>query len=410
MKNWPALAVTGALAASLLAATPAVAADPAPTNLKISWKDDTFSAVHVTWDEEGSQPNRIVLHRDGAAIPERLQLIPADAPNAVDIAARDLPGLQVTQIGVAAGTAAGSTSPMALSPEFDSQRASAPVLISNTISGANAVTVRWRAATPVDTSPGDPLDRTAPPQFQAEYQVRDTAGGVPIGGSGTATQLTVTPPARPYALQVRQVDEWGVGSIATVLKVNSSAPTLRVPAWARYEDLLEITGTVNGDFRPVILQARNTPTSPWYVVATTASSGNFFFDLVRPGVRQYRVQVPNSVTGNAVWFGAYSSVATSTIQLNTYGIFQADPIRRGQLGHAHVTVSPAADTTAVLQRWNGKIWTTVGPVAVRGGRGVGYVRAVTVGRVAYRYYVPATVYRGATYQAAYSPNFILTTA
>jgi hypothetical protein len=95
--------------------------------------------------------------------------------------------------------------------------------------------------------------------------------------------------------------------------------------------------------------------------------------------------------------------------VDAFAAFRASTIRRGQLGEARLSVSPAAATTAVLQRWNGTTWTTVGPVAVRAGQGVGYVRGATAGRVAYRFYVPASVYRGATYAAAYTPNFVLTT-
>ncbi|GAA1556394.1 hypothetical protein [Kribbella lupini] len=412
MKIWPALAVTAGLAASLLVATPASAADVAPSNVKVSWKDDTLTTVHVTWDEEGAHPNRVLLHRAGLPDSGRIFLVPTDAPNEVDIPAGRFFGMGLAQIGVSTGTESGDTSAMALSPRFDTDAPGMPTLVSSVVNGSNGLTVRWQPGkAPVDSTPDDPLDRTVPPQFQARY--RTVGSGqplVPLGVPGPSTQVSFTAPAPKFLFSVAAVNEWG-STASLSLEARTVDPTIQVtPAWSRYGDVVEVTGTLDGaDARQVILQARNSSTSPWYVVKANSFNSEYYFGFLGPAPRQYRVQVPNVAAPTRVWFGGFSPITVSVVQLRTQGAFRASQLKRGQTGEAHVDVGPAADTTAVLQRWSGKTWTTVGPVAVRGGHGVGYVRAVTVGRVAYRYYVPATVYRGATYQAAYSPNFVLTT-
>jgi hypothetical protein len=68
---------------------------------------------------------------------------------------------------------------------------------------------------------------------------------------------------------------------------------------------------------------------------------------------------------------------------------------------------PAVNTTAALRRWNGKAWTTVGPVQVRNGRGTGAVVPARPGRVAYRYCLPTSTFRGLRVEAAYTPNFVV---
>jgi hypothetical protein len=65
MKNWLALAVTAGLVATGLTAAPAAAADPAPTNVQISWKDNTYQYVHVSWDDDGSTPNKVFVRHVG---------------------------------------------------------------------------------------------------------------------------------------------------------------------------------------------------------------------------------------------------------------------------------------------------------------------------------------------------------
>jgi hypothetical protein len=125
--------------------------------------------------------------------------------------------------------------------------------------------------------------------------------------------------------------------------------------------------------------------------------------------RQYRVQVPNAVVGSKVWYGGYSAVGTNNVQHKVKASFPTPTVKRGETARATVQVFPGHNGTATLQRYVGTTWTTVGPVQFTNGLGDGYVRSTTPGRVSYRYYVPTAIIAGGTYQAAYSPTFVLTT-
>jgi len=146
----------------------------------------------------------------------------------------------------------------------------------------------------------------------------------------------------------------------------STQLTVKIPAWSVYQlNTSKITGTYtpSSERRQVVLQARNSSTSPWYVVRSyNFSGGKFEFDLGTAGTRQ--------------------------------------------TNEARLAVAPGINTTATLQRWNGKTWTAVGPVKVTNGKGVAYIRTTTRGRVAYRYYVPASTYGGLRFAAAYTPTFV----
>jgi hypothetical protein len=394
------------LAGTLLAATlttPAHAAVAiAPANVTIAWADDSFSAVRVTWDDDGAQPNRVVQYKNGKPVANGVTLVAAAQPNQLDLPASLVDVRQVTQIGVSAGD--DETAAVTLSQPFDTDLPAAAELVSSAISGTSTLTASWKAGTPKpDTTPDDPLDRPATAVFQAE------AGGVEVSPKGPGTAVTVTGRTPTFRLSVSTFNEWGTTTSALV-ESGSSSPTLAAPGISTYGYLFNLSGMFAGTgARPVILQARNTPTSPWYVVGSrTFSGGQYLFSLQNSAPRQYRVQVPNTAGGKFVWFGGYSPVVTSQVQLNVNLGIPYPTIKRGGYGTMTLTVYPLAATTAVLQRWNGKAWTTVGPVKADAGTAYGYVRHPAPGKYSYRYYVPATVYRGATYLAAYSQTAVLT--
>jgi hypothetical protein len=64
LKPYAAL-LCAALLTTTLTTTEAYAADPAPTNVQISWKDNTFQQVRVSWDETEALPNVITLRTPG---------------------------------------------------------------------------------------------------------------------------------------------------------------------------------------------------------------------------------------------------------------------------------------------------------------------------------------------------------
>jgi hypothetical protein len=123
------------------------------------------------------------------------------------------------------------------------------------------------------------------------------------------------------------------------------------------------------------------------------------------------VLAPNYTDSAGIaYFGSYSAAVATTVQVNPWGArFTSATVRRGQTATAEVRHSPTCNYAIVLQRWTGKTWSTVGYVRTEGGVGRGYVKSATVGRVAYRYYLPALTLNGYKYAAAYSANFVLTT-
>lgn len=70
------LMVTGALPAL---ATPT--ADPAPTNIKISWADVAQRTVKITWDEVGQKANQVKLYNEAGAVLDTAPSTEADEPN-----------------------------------------------------------------------------------------------------------------------------------------------------------------------------------------------------------------------------------------------------------------------------------------------------------------------------------------
>ena len=416
-----------ALLAGLLSAgvvVPAHAAeptDPAPTNVKISWKDETFQFVHVTWDEDVARPNVVYLRPVSYTTKKNIKYLPADAPNEIDLpaAAVRLAGYKLV-VDVAVGTAAaGETSPATDSAEFDTIPAAAPTIESAAISGTSTVSVTWKPGISLytDTTPGDPLDRDLQAIFQPMYS-GPGATAVPIGPRTAGTSITFADPKPPYRFFVQARNEWPDPAYPTAgnsssLAVGQIGMETSIPTWVVADQNTVINGKFFGPGgAPVTLQARNSATSPWYVVASRmVSGGTYQFAVATRGTRQYRVAVGNTGSksqSDGLWFGGYSAPVTTTTQLKASVALGASSVRRGsQPVAAALTVTPALTGAAALQRWNGSAWVFITNVAISAGRGTGKLSAATAGTFTYRYYVPAHTFNGLGVAAAYSPNFAL---
>ncbi|WP_344182223.1 hypothetical protein [Kribbella lupini] len=411
-----ALSVAAGMLGSVLTATEAFAADPAPTGVTITWKDATHAFVRVTWTDEGDLPNKVVVRAPSTMATLLPVFVPAGAANVVDYPATRLPmDADALQIEVSAGTAAGETGPAGVSPQFDTTAAVPVTKVSATISGSSAMRVRWKpiVSSTTDRTPSDPLDLDG----TTLYTPRVVAGGkiTDLAAASKATEISFTGPPPPYRFEVLTSNEWGSRS-SEVVTAATSGLTAVIPAWVKSGSPLSepaITGTFAGDSAQVILQARNTATSPWYVVASQMNyEGTYRLGLGAVGSRQYRVQVPNRVNefSNVVHFGGFSQTQAMTVQNNAWSVrWEPAAVKRGQTAMAAMSHSPAAVYSVILQRWTGTTWSTVGPVKAASGSARGYVKGGALGRVAYRYYLPATTVKGLWYAAAYSPNFVLTT-
>ncbi|MEU0092959.1 hypothetical protein [Kribbella sp. NPDC006257] len=416
MKKWPVAIVAAALLTSGLTATEAFAADPAPANVHVSWKDETFQKVQLTWTDETPQANRIVLRHKGSTKVLEAYRVAADAPDVLEVAPQILRYDQWVssaegplEFAVTTGTTE-DTSPATGSEAFDAYTPDRSTLVSAGMSGTSTITAKWAPKLFVDTTPNDPLDRNIPITYTPYYSLTQGGPKTMIGSRGPATQLTFTGPQSTYWFGVIAHNEWGGQFDGAWVDARQTRIAVKIPAWAVYGKYgVSITGTYTPaeERRQVVLQARNSSTSPWYVVSSRSfTGGKFGFDLGTGGSRQYRVAIPNTMDyGYVASFGAYSGSAASTTQLNAFGYFTWTTQYVGMKNPATVDVLPKISTTASLQRWNGKTWTTVGPVKVTNGKGVAQMLSARVGRVAYRYYVPAATYAGLYFAASYTNTF-----
>ncbi|MEV6285293.1 hypothetical protein [Kribbella sp. NPDC051770] len=419
MKKTAVAAVCVGLAFGGLTATPAFAADDAPTNVKISWKDDTFEYVHVTWEETGDQPNRVFVQSAGSTDEKAVQYVAAGAPNAVDVRKTTLSGLgslkTFLQIGVSVGTADSETSPVALSPEFDTIALGAPKLVSWAGSGTSTLQVKWTAGTParVDKTPGDPLDRDVPAISRPVYTLGGGQPSQPAGPAGPATELTFTGPVAPFGFYVLSENEWFTGNPSETVRTGRTQINATIPTWVVAGSDTVIKGTyVGAEFVGATLQARNSATSPWYAVAShNVFDGYFEFTVASRGTRQYRVAFANATAQDepSVWYGGYSPAVTTTTQQKAEAVPATPRTVAGEKVDSYLSVSPEVNGTAQLQRWTGSTWTAVGNVTLKNGAATGVIHQTTVGTTSYRYYVPAHTFNGLGVAAAYSNQFALTT-
>jgi hypothetical protein len=405
----------------LLAATltaPAAAAEPAdPTNVQISWKDGTFKFIHVTWEEAGPQPNAVFVRVVGKPDRYRIGYVGADAPNEFDMRSELLYSSNgIKEIGVVAGTAAGDLSQVAVSPAFDTIVPLPAKLDSFTMSGTSSLHVKWFTGAPIstDTTPNDPLDQPATVLSLPRYSTGAGTTPVDLAKAGTATELAFTGPTPPFMFYVSATNEWMTSGSGANVYARANDLKVTIPTWIVYGNEAAIMGSVYPTpiTRSLVLQARNSPTSPWYVVSNEYTAGAIYFRLFPgAGTRQYRVAVANYASGQVAYFGGYSAPVTTTVQQKARATPQssAGHVFLGLTTPVYLDVQPAVTGKAVLQRWNGKAWTTVGNVPLKNGFGTGNIRGAALGRVAYRYYVPTHTWRGLPVAATYSQQFVITT-
>lgn len=405
--------LAGLVSAGLAIPAHAEPADPAPTSVQISWKDETFQFVHVTWDEDVPRPNAVYLRVVGSATKKSIRYLPADGPNEIDLPAATvrLAGYKLV-IDVAVGTAAGETSTATDSAAFDTIPAAAPTSVTATMSGSSTVKVSWKPGTSVntDTTPGDPLDRNLQAIFQPMYR-KPGAAAVPLGSRTAATTITFSDPKPSYLFFVQARNEWPdpadpTAANSSTVDVEQVAPTASIPTWVIAGQNTVIRGTFHGPPAKVILHARNSETSPWYVVTSgDFSNGSYSFTLPSRGTRQYRVVAGNKAAGATLWFGGYTPVVTTTTQQKVTMALAKSTVVRGYSSWGTLTVKPAVQGFADLQRWNGKTWVHVKNNAIIDGIAYFDMPYWAVGAYTYRYYSAERVYNGLLVGAAYSQNF-----
>lgn len=427
------LMVTGALPAL---ATPT--ADPAPTNIKISWADVAQRTVTITWDEVGQKANEVKLYNEAGAVLDTAPSTEADEPNQAQLEYMNDYGLTKLRFGVTTKTSAG-TSPVAYSVYFDATAPANPILEDVVPGAGGTVAVKWRAGAAIaDTTPGDPLDRPQKPLFQVLVTTIDGAGARLSPPSATATEYVIKNRAKPYDTLVAASNEWG--------ETYSKASGVRqerfvratIPARVGYGQPTVITGSIQhlgfvcedpvvcttpptADVgAPVVLQARANASAAWQAVTSTKATAsptttqwsNFRFSVAAPGTRQYRVVVPNQTykaRGIAVAGVATNAVTTVTTARVMSAKFVDPTATYGQKVTAALRITPPGAVRTTLQRLDGKTWVSVKWVYLKAGAGSYTFTAVRRGAVAYRFVVPAFTYAGRPIAGVTTGSFVLTT-
>jgi len=419
-------------------ASAAVAADPAPTNVRIAWADPSTSTVRVSWDEVGSRPNQLkVLTVDGVVTSSGSASTTATQPNQVDIALTSA-GAGAVRIAVYIGTSSEVlTSPPGLSKPFDQLPTPAPVLRPVVLGADRLVTLKWDAGVPpTDPAPNDPLDLPAP---GARYQLQVILPGYlskqPFGEPFAATEITLPRWTPPYSVDVASLpNEWGGGSDSMFVQ-GERFTKLSIPSAVSYGQTTVIAGSVQklglismpGPFsvypyedpnRLLVLQARTNASTPWYVVGSTRSTSvgapfdsAFRFAPVGLETRQYRVVVPDIFGPHYLLAGVTSGVVTTLARARVLSAgFTDSTATMGQRVTAQLRISPAANVRTTLQRWDGVAWRDLKWVDLKSGSGSYTFTATQRGRFAYRFLVPSFTFAGRSVAWQVSPTFVLTTS
>ncbi|GAB2553165.1 hypothetical protein [Kribbella endophytica] len=424
------LAATLGLLMTVGLVSPAQAADPAPTNVKVAWASAAHTHVRVTWSETGSVPNRVFPQYAGGL--GWLTPVPAAAGNQVDLEVAQFSSAALVRVAVYVGGNE-PTSPAGLSVAFDTLLRGSPVIDSLTAAATpvGQYTMKWHAgAEPVDPNPGDPLDLPlGPHRFQVHAsQAKATVWDLMVdAGAGTSATFTPTDPA-PIVVSVRDYNEWSDSWSADSVDVERFG-SVSVPAATTYGQPTVITGqlqrlTRQCDLgpcwagqtaeasRPVVLHARADAASPWYVVGIVQSTatGTFRFAPVAWGTRQYRVAVPDHYANGSLGLGVIGGASTTLTRPGVRGGFTDSTATYGQRVTTRVTLVPPANVRTTLQRWDGQAWRDLKWVATSNGSGSYTFTATQRGRYAYRYLAPPFTYGGRPLRWQVSPNFVLTTS
>lgn len=355
----PALALFGAGAAH--------AADTAPTDVVVAWDTTAGTRIKVTWQDATDTPNRVRFVGDPA---DDVVVVPASAPDVAYLT--PTPGVP-TRVSVEVGDATGATSPAGLSAEFDRSAVSTPVLDSLVPTG-DTFTLRWHVPAATDGTPGDPLD--ALPAGWPRTSVKHGCGGADEV-IGDVSSFTVHAPPAPGPFEVVVRNPWGPSPTSAPATLVGTSLRATVPVTTTYAQPVRITAATlshvpdlgclpveaAGPVRTLYLQSRTSADAAWVGVGSIrAADGPTDLLPTAIGTRQFRV-----VAGAASWpSGAVASVAAvspaataRTLAWVRSARFLTPTVRRGAMSTAHVWVSPALDTTALLQRRTSTGWVNV---------------------------------------------------
>ncbi|MGK5684528.1 hypothetical protein [Actinoplanes sp. URMC 104] len=289
-------------------------AEPAPTNVRLSWVSADHQQFAVTWDETGDVRNVVELVPvDGHVAVERREAVAAGQPNRLVYNSRygfDPDHDYRVRVTVVDADDTALSDP-ATSPVFDTDRPAPPAVTSVVPRVDGSIRFAWVPRGYTDHNPGDPLDVPAGPvRWRATTSSFELNEYYPQGPefAGAGSYVLTGPPARPpveVGLETTP-NEWG--SARSLELVAGTTVTAKLPATATVGGTLSVTGKVTrvsricdpgvcspyeepDKGREVKLQARSGADGQWRTVSTGRSlaDGTFSVRTAFTATGDYRV-------------------------------------------------------------------------------------------------------------------------
>ncbi|MFI5736442.1 hypothetical protein ACIA49_40375 [Kribbella sp. NPDC051587] len=416
-----ALAATAVAALSVGLQTPAFAAAPdAPTDLAISWAGED---VRVTWNDDNAR-SIVYIEKDGEA-PFIAMSLPETGPNEALLKTFGLKESDKTRI-IVKSEVGSELSDGAVSDWFDTHRPAVPALKDANLAANLTTSLSWTLAAATDSTPNDPLDVDGNGTVKATVDLPGTATSTYTFATG-ATSGTIPAQARPAAIRLNTVNEWGASALDTkVVRLGTLGAGVTVPASAVYSSRLGIKSTLDlftsegreerASGIPVELQARATATAPWKTYGRYAGNTTAVFDtgIASLGNRQYRLWVParKAVSANTIALTPATSTSAKSsktlIKFVSNG-FTPATAKPGANSDLTAKIQPASTVKGVLQGWDGKTWGNVFAVQFTKGSLVVHGSAGTDrGTFKFRINLPAVTVNGLTLSPTTSGAFTLT--
>ncbi|MEV6281128.1 hypothetical protein [Kribbella sp. NPDC051770] len=413
--------------AAVANAFPAAAATSVD-EVTLAWTDSTHSKIRITWTEPAPVAN--TLRFESAEQQLDLGFTGAGEPNEVVINTSHLGVQDRYDEGRVVVTGAGGAE--VASPAFDRFLPAVEPSLGFAADGSWI----WSAGfVPRDTTPNDPLDLEPlaryTPQLLVDQEPRVLGGcGAISGATTTETAGPATRADQAGALVVRAVNEWRPnGRYGYSLPVTTATLSLNAPTSTPYGAPLLLTGlamhkritfwpssgTCNIANDPLTgsrLEARDSSTSPWYLVGTLQQprgDGSVTANLVNRGAREFRLHRPEVQYTSFVDFEAMSpvrSVRTTTRVVSAK--FIQPVVALGTKPQAYLWADPAGTQRAALQFKNAAgAWQGLTYKTLYAGRGLVSFAWNVRGTYQFRWWVPGTT-TGLKVDPVHSPVFTLT--
>jgi len=423
-----------AVALAVLVGTTALTAcqsDPMPADVTVSWAGDGRTAVQVSWKDDNA-PNRITIEGVLSSSPSYVKYVAAGEANTWEIPTSAFPPDGNYRVAVATGTSQGGvTSKVARSEVFDTDGPVRPGGASATPQG-RGVLMKWSVpVAPQDFTPNDPMDVKGP-KTQRYVPMVGRPGGMmrAIGPGTTSTRQVINSLQPPYLFQLRAQNEWSTRIGGEVLGLTSSINGV-VPALAQYSVQVHVRGRVvmqevvcdaesacvqrraTPAGVPVVVLTQVTPGARWTPAArgSTTAGGHYDIPMVNGPSRPYKITVPaytrvGVLTGESSSRPAYTK---SVVRVATAGFVGGPAKRRGDNVMVYTTVTPAMNSTAILQSWNRQTrkWVNLKAVPLRKGQASLLFKASQAGSFSYRFVIPAAMMFGRPMNGTVTPQLPL---